>query len=318
MSRVLRLTNGNDRFVQGLNANNVGIEIIALRGRDSISLNRSDDLGGRNTVNAGSGNDTVQSFREDGNFIELGLGNDVYVGRGFGSFSTERADTIIGGRGHDTMAFETFKSEYFGGEGNDTFFSVGWQNIIDGGAGIDTVSYEPRVDDSTQGNSGVTINLATQIVNTGGTRREFLSSIENAIGSARGDVITGSSGANKLTGGGGLDALTGGGGADHFVYVTPSDASVFSDLAEQITDFSRTQGDKIDLSAIDARTGVNGNQAFSFIGAAAFSNVKGQLRFETNAPNQMLVQGDVNGDGRADFQFLVDGVSSMFTGDFIL
>jgi serralysin len=318
MPRVLRLTNGNDTFVQGLNANNVGIEIIALRGNDSISLNRSDDLGGRNIVDAGRGNDTVQSFREDGSFINLGVGNDVYVGRGFGSFSIERADTIIGGEGQDTMAFETFKSEYYGGAGRDTFFSVGWQNTIDGGAGIDTVSYEPRVDNSTLGASAVTINLATQIVNTGTFRQEFLNSIENAIGSARDDVIIGSSGANKLTGGGGLDALTGGGGADHFVYVKTSDASVFSDFAENITDFSRTQGDKFDLTQIDARTGVNGNQAFRFIGSAEFSNVKGQLRFEQNAPNQMLVQGDVNGDGRADFQFLVDGLSSMIRDDFVL
>jgi serralysin len=318
MSRVLRLTNGNDTFIQGLNPNNVGITIIALAGRDSISLNRSDDSGGRNTVDAGKGNDTVQSFREDGSFIELGIGNDVYVGRGFGSFSAERADSIFGGTGQDTMAFETFRSEYYGGGGNDTFFSVGWQNTINGGAGIDTVSYEPRVDDNTQGGRAVTIDLATQIVETGGARREFLSSIENAIGSARDDVITGSSGANKLTGSGGLDALEGGGGADHFVYVKTSDAPVFSDLAEQIIDFSRTQGDKIDLSAIDARTGVDGNQAFNFVGRAEFSNVKGQLRFEQNTPNQMLVLGDVNGDGRADFQFLVDGLASMIRADFIL
>ncbi len=318
MSRVLRLTNGNDTFVQGLNANNVGIEIIALRGNDSISLNRSDDLGGRNIVDAGGGNDTVESFREDGSFIELSSGNDVYVGRGFGSFSSERADSIFGGTGLDTMAFETFKSDYFGGGGNDTFFSVGWQNGIYGGSGIDTVSYEPRVDNSTLGSSGVTINLATQIVNTGTFRQEVLSSIENAVGSARGDVISGSSGANKLTGGGGLDVLTGGGGADHFVYVRTSDARVFSDFADQVTDFSRTQRDKIDLSAIDARMAVNGNQAFNFIASSEFSNVKGQLRFEANTPNQMLVQGDVNGDGRADFQFLVDGLSSMIRGDFIL
>jgi hypothetical protein len=56
-------------------------------------------------------------------------------------------------------------------------------------------------------------------------------------------------------------------------------------------------GDIIDLSDIDANQNVAGNQAFTFVGDAAFSNVAGELRATAN-----LVQGDVNGDGIADFQ----------------
>lgn len=283
-----------------------------------ISLNRSDDLGGRCGVDAGTGNDSVISFKEDGNAIILGTGNDTYVGRGFGSFSTERADTVLGGDGDDTFAFETFKSSYDGGANNDTFFSVGWQNTINGGDGEDTVSYEPRSDDSTQGSTGVTINLSTQIVQTGGSRIETLISIENATGSHNNDLIVGNAQANVLRGAGGLDAVTGGGGADRFVFASASDAPVFTDFADQITDFNRAQGDKIDLSLIDADASVRNDQAFSFIGTAAFNGTKGALRAVLNAPNQMLVQGDINGDGVADFQFLVDGLSSMQSSDFIL
>ncbi len=318
MTNTFRLTNGNDSFIQGLDADHIEVRIFALRGDDQINLNRSDDLGGGNFVSAGGGADVVLSFRENGSVIKLGTGADTYIGRGFGSFSIDLRDVVLGGAGADTLIFETFKSTYRGGGGNDIFHSVGWQNVIDGGKGRDTVSYAPRIDDSTQGDSAVTIDLAKQSVQTGSNRFETLKSIENAIGSDLDDVIIGSKGANKLTGAGGLDVLAGGGGADRFVYVKTSDAPVFSDLAEGITDFSRRQNDKIDLAGIDAQTGVAGNQAFDFIGSAGFSGAKGQLRFQANQANQMLVQGDVNGDGRADFQFLVDGVSAMIQADFIL
>jgi serralysin len=69
-------------------------------------------------------------------------------------------------------------------------------------------------------------------------------------------------------------------------------------------------GDKIDLSAIDARANVAGDQAFSFIGAAAFSGVSGQLRFDmTNISvtgvKAYTVFGDVNGDSVADFSLQI-------------
>ena len=46
-----------------------------------------------------------------------------------------------------------------------------------------------------------------------------------------------------------------------------------------IYDFSSAQADKIDISAIDARTAVSGNQAFTFIGAAEFSKKAGERRY---------------------------------------
>ena len=61
-----------------------------------------------------------------------------------------------------------------------------------------------------------------------------------------------------------------------------------------------TSVDRIDLSAIDAKTSP-GNQAFTFIGTAVFSNVKGQLRVE-QAGTTVKITGDVNGDAIADFE----------------
>lgn len=317
MGRTVTLTTGNDRFIQGFAANNIQVTVLGLAGVDAITLNRVDDLGGGNTVNAGAGNDTVLNRLEGGNSIAMGLGNDTYVGLGFGSFATDRADTVNGGPGNDSFAFSTFKSTYLGGNDNDTFVSVGWRNSINGGAGNDTVSYRARGDDSTVGDTGVFINLTTQRVETSATRIEFLSSIENAEGSVQRDQIAGNGGANRLTGGGGIDDLEGAGGADRFIYTRVSDAPVFSDGADNIFDFSRAQGDRISLHAMDANRNIAGNQDFSFRGAATFSGTAGQLRFTTDGVDT-VVQGDVSGDGVADFQILLDGVTTLRAGDFIL
>jgi len=73
---------------------------------------------------------------------------------------------------------------------------------------------------------------------------------------------------------------------------------------DQVTDFNAGDAassvDKINLRVIDARTGP-GNDAFSFIGTAAFSNTKGELRVE-QAGTSAIVMGDVDGDGTADFE----------------
>jgi serralysin len=317
MGRTVTLTAGNDRFIQGLAANNIQVTVLGLAGVDAITLNRVDDLGGGNTVNAGAGNDTVLNRLEGANAITMGAGNDTYVGLGFGSFTTDVGDRVLGGPGNDSFAFSTFTSTYLGGNDNDTFFSVGWQNTINGGAGNDTVSYRPRADDATQGDTGVTINLATQRVATGGARVEVLVSIENAEGSAHGDRITGNGQANRLAGAGGLDALLGGAGADRFVYLRTSDAVVRATVAEEIGDFSRAQGDRIDLHGMDANRNAAGNQDFTFRGAAAFNGHAGQVRFATDGVNT-IVQGDTSGDGVADFQILLDDVTTLRVGDFIL
>ena len=154
--------------------------------------------------------------------------------------------------------------------------------------------------------------------------------IENAIGGGGDDVISGNSASNLLQGGGGNDRLNGlagtdrsegGAGADIFVF-SAAGHSVFwlrSDGAKRapdvLTDF--TSGlDKIDLSAVDANAGTASDDAFAFIGTAAFSNQAGQLRFET-AGGVVHILGDVDGDGFADL-LIVAGGTEVLAGDFIL
>jgi hypothetical protein len=78
-----------------------------------------------------------------------------------------------------------------------------------------------------------------------------------------------------------------------------------------ITDFVSGE-DKINVSYMDAAAGVSGNQAFTFIGGAAFSGLAGELRFAGG-----IVSGDVNGDGKADFEIGV-AVPALIAADFVL
>lgn len=211
MGRTITGTNGADRIEQGRETE---IRIIALGGNDTIILNRSDDLGGGNFVDAGAGNDSVVNAKEFGNEILLGSGNDTYVGTGFASFASEPGDVVRAGDGNDTIVVTTFKSQYFGESDNDTFISEGWQNFFDGGAGTDTLSYELRDENNTLGGTGVAIDLAQNFANTGTMRVEEFSSIENATGTNVGDDIFGSSVANVLKGRGGSDLIVGRGGND--------------------------------------------------------------------------------------------------------
>ncbi len=129
------------------------------------------------------------------------------------------------------------------------------------------------------------------------------------------DYLHGDGGNDSLTGGAGADRLTGGTGADQFIYTLLSDSTVSA--RDVITDFVRAQGDRISLSTIDANSAASGNQAFAFIGSSAFSNVAGQLRFESSGGNT-IVSGDVNGDGVADLQIQLTGTINLVSSDFFL
>ncbi len=129
------------------------------------------------------------------------------------------------------------------------------------------------------------------------------------------DTINGLGGNDTITGGGGADMLTGGTGADTFRYNLASDSAV--NARDIITDFTRSQSDKISLNPMDANANLSGNQNFAFIGTSAFSNVAGQVRFEQTGGNT-FVSGDVNGDGAADFQIQLTGTINLLASDFVL
>jgi len=143
---------------------------------------------------------------------------------------------------------------------------------------------------------------------SGGTGDDLL---KGGVGN---DALKGGLGQDALVGGAGTDTMTGGGGADTFRFTLATESAVGTGR-DVITDFSHIEGDRIDLSAIDANSNffAFGNQAFTFIGNQAFHNVAGELRFAGG-----IVSGDTNGDGRADFEIRVDTHGQLVAADFVL
>lgn len=229
----------------------------------------------------------------------------------------------------------------FGLAGDDVLQGRGGvRDILDGGGGSDTSSYIDAP-------SSVTANLAVPRFSNGEAIGDEYISIENLEGSFFNDQLTGNDLANKLDGvdgddfleglagddtlvgnigndeldGGdgadvlngqaGDDILRGGPGGDRFVF-GPSPAELGRDV---IADFALP--DRIDVSAIDANAGAGGDQAFAFIGDAAFT-APGQLRAVSGGAGTTLVEGNVDGAPNADFQIELTGSLALAGADFVL
>ncbi len=345
MATTIYGTSGDDIIQQN---SKVEVTIYGNGGDDDIYLNRTDDLGGFNTVDAGTGHDYVLNYFEGGNEIALGDGNDLYVAD-IRAGDASSSDLVEGGAGNDRFVVDTEASDYYGDSGNDTFKSVGVDNYFNGGTGTDTISYQLQDEYSSQRGKGVTIDLGGQEATTGGGHVEDLISIENAIGTNYGDdditgssgrnvlkglagddileglggndTLEGGSGADDLYGGSGDDVLRGGTGIDYLNGGTGEDTFDFNSISESgvgtkrdvIADFHRSELDVVDLSTIDANELLSGNQKFTFIGGLQFHDKAGELRFISGA-----ISGDTDGDGVADFQIKVSNITKMYADDFFV
>jgi len=245
---------------------------------------------GADRIAGGTGND--QLYGDAGNdTITGGLGNDVIVG-GAG------ADIMIGGSGNDVY--------YADNNGDRT------QELANGGLDTVVVAKNWVLSDNVEnllfvahgGNNGVGNALNNSL-----TGNELANGLAGLAGN---DILDGKAGNDILDGGAGTDTLTGGLGADSFRFLSIGQTTVGAGR-DVILDFTHAQGDKIDLHFIDASTKVVGDQAFSFIGAANFSGVAGQLHFQNG-----ILSGDINGDGHADFEIQVKGATALVVTDFVL
>jgi Ca2+-binding RTX toxin-like protein len=127
------------------------------------------------------------------------------------------------------------------------------------------------------------------------------------------DHLNGGDGDDFLAGGFDKDILMGGAGDDMFEFNSIKDAK----KGDVIKDFSTGSDiDLIDLEGIDARMG-GADNAFKFIGTHAFHHKAGVLHY-VKSHGSAIVEGDVNGDGRADFHIQVNHVHALTADDFIL
>ena len=147
----------------------------------------------------------------------------------------------------------------------------------------------------------------------------WLGGNDHLFGRGGNDVLATGNGTYLLDGGTGKDRMDAGSGADRFDFNAIAD-SVPGANRDVINGFSDVDGDRIDVSTIDANTAVPGNQTFVFIGADTFvhfhslhPSVVGMIRFSDG-----IVHGNVNAGLADDFQISVPGPTALVASDFVL
>jgi Ca2+-binding RTX toxin-like protein len=225
--------NANNNVINGNSGNN---SLNGYGGDDTIKAGAGND-----NVDGGTGNDYIDGWT--GNDTLLGFsGNDTILGySGDDKLNGESGDdSLSGGSGNDYLNGGTGKDTMDGGDGNDTYIVDNTGDVTkevynDGLGGVDTVNASAN---HTIGNGIENLNL------TGGGNI-------NGYGNANNNVINGNSGNNWLYGGTGKDTLSGGAGKDTFDFDSVNESPAWGAL-DTISDFSWIEGDKIDLSTIDA------------------------------------------------------------------
>ncbi|MFZ1726222.1 MAG: calcium-binding protein [Albidovulum sp.] len=293
----------NDVFLTG-----IGDDLVTTYGgNDNV-----DGGAGNDTIYGGWGYDTLLGGNDDdriyggtwGDLLGGGQGNDLLDGE-------DGNDVLYGSYGYDTL---------LGGNGNDSLYGGTWGDLLGGGAGNDLLNGEDGNDalygsygndtllggngnDSLNGGTGSDLlggGAGNDLVN-GDDGNDFL------YGSAGADTINGGAGDDRIVGGSGTDLLSGGAGSDTFVFETAADAGIGMGVRDVITDFTSALGnfDRIDLTSM----GISGSE---YIFGSAFSGsfspeVRSVL---VNGGMDTLIQGDVDGDGNADFELMLLGFAT--------
>lgn len=313
---------GGERILGTSGANTLN----GLGGDDTLEGRDGDDrlLGGRgdDQLTGGAGNDILDGGVGGFDLLVGGIGNDVYIvhdgfdlvyeiaGQGVDevrshiSFSLApnlENLTLIGTDGLSGTG-NTLANVLRGTLGGDTLAGLGGNDILAGNAGDDSLIGGDG-DDTLNGGEGVDALV-------GGGGGDILR------GESGDDNLRGGDGNDRLYGGAGRDRLDGDGGSDVF-YFDEGDTSAARGMADIVAGFSHADGDRINLAAIDANSGVEGDQHFTFIGEGAFTGVAGQLR-AVPVDGRTYVEGDSNGDGVADFAIQVTSAETLVNADFVL
>lgn len=248
-------------------------------------------------------------------------------------------DVINGMDGDDRLYGLNGNDSLTGGNGNDTLDGGPGNDKLSGGAGDDLYVLTASGDKVTEAlNEGYDRVYATVSVILAANVEEldlFGSAKVTGTGNALPNVIYGGGGANvlkglggddyivggaakdQLTGGSGADVVWGGGAADQFIFSAEADFAS-APAIDTIGDFAHAQGDKISLKFIDPDPFTLGDQAFSFVGSAAFTT---DLRFQVRSfisGGNTFVEIDMNHDRVADHTILLYGAITLVASDFIL
>jgi len=253
---------------------------------------------GRDTLRGGPEEDRIYGLDGADRLYGLGGNDRLYGGAG--------KDLIDGGKGRDLMD---------GGRGDDVFVVDNARDRVierkDQGTDLVRAKIDHALGDHVE---NLTLTGKKDIDGTGNALGNVIrgNSGENRLDGGRGDDrLFGGDGRDVLIGGRGVDVMEGGKGGDTFLFRSGTDAGRGRN-ADVIRDFERGR-DVIDLARIDANERRAGDQAFDFIGGRKFSGDAGELRFDDGR-----LEGDVDGDGAADFEIVLRDVARLSASDVLL
>ncbi len=308
--------------------------IIGNEANNRLYGDQDNGKGGNDTLSGGDGNDSLYGGNANDSLLG-GNGNDLMLG-GTGN------DTISGGDGRDTIEGGAGADSLSGGaQAGDTVSYAGSSAAvridissglvttgIGGDAAGDQISsflnvigsnHNDILTDMRKGTIAFGYNDnnfsggrgADQLVMGGGN--------DTASGGSGNDSLFGEDGKDKLIGGLGADLLSGGSAADRFIFGSAADSTANAAGRDTISDFSRSQGDRIDISSLDADLASTAtNEAFTFRSAVqGFTGNGAEVTFVSVAGG-IKVMADNNADGVADFSIFLQGVATVSAGDFAL
>ncbi|MFM5818959.1 Ig-like domain-containing protein, partial [Aeromonas sanarellii] len=251
---VLPLLKENHVLLEAIGiGSNVSIDTLKLFDSDQVvqsNVSASDlansilgtsinNLPGADRFNGGAGDDIL--FGDAVRFT--GIGGEGYAAikqyvsgkLGAGSATDAQVHSYI--RDHasefDQSSANDKGDTLYGGDGNDILFGQGGDDFLYGGAGND-ILFGGSGNDTLYGESG-------SDVLSGGSGNDTL------YGGTGNDVLSGGLGNDILVGGLGDDILKGDAGADTFTWLK-GDTEAGKVAKDYIVDFSKSEGDRLDLS----------------------------------------------------------------------
>lgn len=300
---------------------------------ETTSAASTTDAGGKDTVFASVDFSLRNSLTSKGRIENLTLtGSDAIDGTGNSRANTiignaaanvlnggKGADTLRGGAGNDTYLVDNLGDRVFetvsSGDGRD----AGGKDLVKSAVSFTLGDYIENLALVGTAEQAIGNNLANKLAGTDGTNVLLgIGGNDRLDAGAGADALDGGAGDDKLIGGAGQDTLNGGTGADRFYFVAADTGATAVAAPDRIADFTHAEGDVIDLHYIDAVAGTSGNNAFTFIGKSAFTGHKGELRYSYGDTEETRLEGDTNGDGRADLVILLTGRHDLVAADFVL
>ncbi len=194
------LPGGTDTFVASTFTTGSGVHFLNFAGQTITKAQ-----------NQGPSSDDIATVGSGGVYVLRGAnGNDTLTG-------STQADTLFGFDGNDSLTGGGGDDSLIGGMGNDTLTGNNRNDSLNGGLGDDSLDGGAGLDTAIFGAADNTVNLSINGAQNTGEGTDTLSNIENLVGGAGNDSLTGDNNANLLDGGTGNDTLNGGQGADTLI-----------------------------------------------------------------------------------------------------